>query len=234
MGTANIGIWLIGAKGNVATSAILGLSALARGLIDQTGLVTALPSFRSIGLSDWSRFVVGGHEIREVGLFRAALRLSEETGAVDRELVAACREDLEAIESRIRPGTVLNVGATIAGFAASWVPRAETPRQAVARLEEDLRCFAEGEGLEHVVVINVASTEPRRDPAEVPGRWSELEALLERPEACPLPASSLYAIAALGLGYSYINFTPSLGSAPRAIDELGRRRGARHMGCDGK
>ena len=39
------------------------------------------------------------------------------------------------------------------------------------------------------------------------------------PGDCPVPASSLYAIAALDLGCSYINFTPSLGAAPAAIDE---------------
>jgi myo-inositol-1-phosphate synthase len=49
-----------------------------------------------------------------------------------------------------------------------------------------------------------------------------------------LPASSLYAIAALKSGFSAINFTPSLGSAPPAIDELARQCGTRHMGCDGK
>jgi myo-inositol-1-phosphate synthase len=49
-----------------------------------------------------------------------------------------------------------------------------------------------------------------------------------------LPASSLYAIAALEGGYSYINFTPSLGSAAAAIEELGRLRRACHYGCDGK
>jgi myo-inositol-1-phosphate synthase len=68
----------------------------------------------------------------------------------------------------------------------------------------------------------------------VPRRWDELERLLARPRKCPLPASSLYAIAALEAGHSYVNFTPSLGSAPAAIDELARLRGTRHMGCDGK
>ena len=53
-------------------------------------------------------------------------------------------------------------------------------------------------------------------------------------EACPLPASSLYAIAALEAGHSYINFTPSLGPAPAAIDELARLRRTRYYGCDGK
>jgi myo-inositol-1-phosphate synthase len=55
-----------------------------------------------------------------------------------------------------------------------------------------------------------------------------------RVPAAILPASSLYAIAALEEGYSYINFTPSLGSAPPAIDELARLRNTRHYGCDGK
>jgi myo-inositol-1-phosphate synthase len=54
------------------------------------------------------------------------------------------------------------------------------------------------------------------------------------PSECPLPASSLYAIAALDGGHSYVNFTPSLGPAAAAIDELARLRGARYFGCDGK
>jgi myo-inositol-1-phosphate synthase len=49
-----------------------------------------------------------------------------------------------------------------------------------------------------------------------------------------LPASSLYAIAALDLGMPYINFTPSLGAAPPAIQELARFRGTCHAGQDGK
>ena len=35
-------------------------------------------------------------------------------------------------------------------------------------------------------------------------------------------------------GHSYINFTPSLGSAPAAIDQLAVLRRTRHFGCDGK
>ena len=49
-----------------------------------------------------------------------------------------------------------------------------------------------------------------------------------------MPASSLYAIAALGSGHSFINFTPSLADSPAAIDELARSKAACHYGCDGK
>ena len=49
-----------------------------------------------------------------------------------------------------------------------------------------------------------------------------------------MAASSLYAIAALDLGLSFINFTPSLGATPPAINELAELRGTRHAGYDGK
>ena len=50
-----------------------------------------------------------------------------------------------------------------------------------------------------------------------------------------MPASSLYAIAALEAGYSYINFTPSLGSSPRGDRRAWpAARNTRHYGCDGK
>jgi myo-inositol-1-phosphate synthase len=94
--------------------------------------------------------------------------------------------------------------------------------------------FAKSHGLRHVVVVNVASTEPFVDKSALPPTWAELARHIRQPRKCLLPASSLYAVAALELGFSYINFTPSLGSAPAAIDELARLRGTRHMGCDGK
>ena len=45
-----IGIWLIGCKGGVATTAIVGLIALKKGLVATTGLVTALPEFAALDL----------------------------------------------------------------------------------------------------------------------------------------------------------------------------------------
>jgi len=83
-------------------------------------------------------------------------------------------------------------------------------------------------------VVNVASTEPPTDVTGWPTSWAELERQLNAGEACSLPASSLYAIAALDAGHSYLNFTPSLGPAIPAIDELARLRRSRYYGCDGK
>lgn len=234
MAKNRIGIWLIGLRGGVAATALVGLCALKKNLIGRAGLVSEMPEFEHLDLADWSEFVVGGHEIRPVRLFDEAMRLVRESRAIDGAIVSACEEDLDAIDRRARPGTIVRVGQTIRSLAGPEVPAEETPRDAIARLSRDLVEFARQESLEHVVVVNVASTEPPVDRAAVPGSWTELERLLDRPAQCPLPASSLYAIAALELGYSYVNFTPSLGSAPEAIDQLARERATRHMGCDGK
>jgi myo-inositol-1-phosphate synthase len=59
-------------------------------------------------------------------------------------------------------------------------------------------------------------------------------ALLEDAAACPLPASSLYAVAAFEAGASFVNFTPSTGSTPPALCELALEHGLPHAGCDGK
>lgn len=234
MAKDRVGIWLIGAKGGVGTTTIVGLTALKKGLIGTAGLVSGLPQFERLPLADWADLVVGGHEIRSVSLVDEAVRLTTESRTAGPGLVARCKAELGRIDRRIRPGTIYKVGRTVAELAEADIPRRESPREAVERVQGDLAEFIGNERLGHLVVVNVASTEPPVESGSLPRRWAELEPLLARPRKCPLPASSLYAIAALETGCSYVNFTPSLGSTPAAIDELARLRNTRHMGCDGK
>jgi len=231
--TSRIGISLVGAKGGVATTAIVGWTAPQNGWIPSVGLVSDLPAFRGIGLPDWNRFVVAGHEIRRVALLDEAMALAGDNRIIGRDLIERCRDALDAIDRRIRPGTLWNVGPTIESLADWDVPRRETPRQIIARLRTDFAEFIATEQLEHLIVANVASTEPPVSGDAIPAAWADMDRILDDPN-CPLPASTLYAIAALGAGHSYLNFTPSLGSAPAAIDELAEANRARHYGCDGK
>ena len=108
MANPKIGIWLVGVKGGVACTAIVGLAALKRNLIRPTALVSQLPQFQNIGLLDWDQFIVAGHEIRRATLADEVLRLADENRIVTHELVDKCRPELDAIERRIRPGTVFN------------------------------------------------------------------------------------------------------------------------------
>ncbi|HPP51623.1 MAG TPA: inositol-3-phosphate synthase [Thermoguttaceae bacterium] len=230
---SRIGVWLIGAQGGVATTTIVGWAALQRGLAHETGLVSALPLFAHLKPLPWDRLVFAGHEIRQTRLYDEAMQLVRQSRALDPSLVEAVRPDLEAVDARIRPGTVWQVGPAIEKLASPDVPRETSVRQIIRRLQADLAAFVRAENLEHLVVVHVASTEPPFEEGLLPSQWEELEKLLDQAD-CPLPASSLYAIAALDSGHSYINFTPSLGSRPKAISELARLRNTRHMGCDGK
>jgi myo-inositol-1-phosphate synthase len=235
MARSRIGVWLIGAKGGVAATATTGLVALSKGLTGAAGLVSELPRFAQLGLADWKDFVVGGHDIRDASLYDEALKMHTQSHAIEAPLLEKCKSDLDRIGRNHRTGTLFNVGDTIAGLAGRDArERKETPRAAIERIQDDLRSFTRTHKLDHVVVVNVASTEPPIDMDDVPPRWADLQKLLDKPRRCPLRASSLYAIAAIDLECSFVNFTPSAASTPPAICELVRERGTRHIGYDGK
>jgi hypothetical protein len=142
------GVWLIGARGSVATTAVVGAASVGAGLASPTGCVTELPDLAS---------------------------------------------------------------ARLPGIAE----------------------FRERRGLDRVVVVNVASTEP---PVPPHSAWESLASLSEALTSgeSVLPASSLYAYAALTAGCPYVDFTPSTGAWLPAIDELARTRHLPYAGRDGK
>ena len=234
MARPKFGIWIIGARGSVSTATMIGLSALQRGLTETVGLVTELPIFAHLRLARWSDLVVGGHDIRNVPLAKAAEEQTETPSALSPELVRACRSDLIRWEKNFRPGTVFHVGTRITGLADHALPPdREVPAETIGRLQNDLREFIQRHRVQQVVVVNLASTEPPQNEQALPRHWSDLESLLQD-SSCPLAASSLYAIASLDLGIPYINFTPSVGARPTAIKELAELRHTCHAGCDGK
>ncbi len=235
MARRKLGVWLIGAKGGVATTVTVGLVALRKGLTKDQGLVTGLPAFAGLDLAQWSDFTIGGHEIRPTTLHAEAQQLVRGNHALDADLVARCKPELDKFDKNIRPGTLWNVGRAIEKLAdAPLRATRESPRAAIERIQADLKAFAKANKLDQTIVVNLASTEPPADESALPTKWKDLEKLLDKPKSLPLAASSLYAIAALDLGCPYINFTPSLGSAPIAIRELALDRETCHMGHDGK
>jgi myo-inositol-1-phosphate synthase len=179
--------------------------------------------------------VVGGHEIRQATLVDEAMKLARVSRVFDEASIEQCTRELGEIDRAVRPGVLFRGGPAIEQLADDAVRQpSETPRESIARVQQDLKAFSQANQLDQVIVVNVASTEPPIDPSQLPARWSDLERMLDDPTTCPLPASSLYAIAALELGYPYVNFTPSLGSTPQAIRELALERDTCHMGQDGK
>lgn len=231
-----IGLWLIGAFGGVGTTVALGLAALRNRVTSSTGLVTELPQFRGLDLDDPAQIIVGGHDIRQVSFAETVREFQERSNIFAPDLVEPCLPDLEQWSENVRPGTVLNTGETIARLAdMPEVQVAETPRGVIERIKADLQGFRHTENLDQLVVINVASTEPPFPINELHQNYARLETALGlKKETAILPASSLYALAALDLGLPYINFTPSLGASFPAAQDIARERRTVLAGQDGK
>src|SRR3954452_2734474 len=192
-GDSRVGVWLVGGRGSVATTALTGAAAVAAGLAEPTGLVTN--NFTGAGLPALGDLVFGGHDVVETPLAMRAARLVDE-GVLPVGLPAALGGALEAAEVEQRPG--------ITGREARTEPVA-----ALARVVTDLNAFRTRHELSRVVVVNVSSTEAPVDHHPAHEDSSVLMDTLDRGLGV-LPPSSLYALAAIETGCAFVDFTPSV------------------------
>lgn len=231
-----IGVWLVGAWGGVATTVVVGLSALKQQLTETAGLVTALPPFAGLELVQWDELVIGGHEIRETNYAAEAAQLHSQSRVFPDSWLTKLAGDLAEIDASVRPGTLHRVGGKIESLAGPNTRKfqGESAGQAVTRIAADLNEFRQANRLDQVIVVNVSSTEPPVEEAVKQLAWSEIERQLATDSDCPLPASSLYAIAALRCQFPHVNFTPSMGTDHPALCEYALAQGVPHVGRDGK
>ncbi|MFD6432272.1 inositol-3-phosphate synthase [Streptomyces venezuelae] len=198
-----VGVWLIGARGSVATTAVAGCAAMTAGLHAPTGMVTETAPFMDRGLPTLSSLVFGGHDTTSCPLPKRAEELAA-GGVLPHGLPSAVHAELAAADAEIRPGGP-QPGDT------------RTDEQLIDAFTADIRDFVRRRALARAVVVNVASTEPL--PADGAER---------------LPASSLYAAAALRAGCPYVNFTPSTGLHHLHLTDAARTSGLPYAGRDGK
>ncbi|MCB9831175.1 MAG: inositol-3-phosphate synthase [Planctomycetes bacterium] len=234
-GTGKLGVWLIGASGGLATTMIVGARMIARGMAGSTGLLTETEAFAGIPLRPFDALVFGGHDIRPGSVLDAALEMHRDTGAFSVAGLEALRADLEAVDAEIRSGTILNCGATIEGLASVELRTEQRSlAEIVAALRADLAGFRQRHGLDRLVVINLASTEPPVAPMPEHEGIAGLRTLVAADRRDALRASSLYTLAALEEGAAFINFTPSNAALLPGHVELAMERGLPVMGNDGK
>ncbi|MEM9803080.1 MAG: inositol-3-phosphate synthase [Planctomycetota bacterium] len=227
-----MGLWLVGARGAIATSVAYGIAGLRAGLVRPVGLTTEAPPLDSLDLVAFDDIALGGHDVCTRDLSASAGELVA-AGILPADVVAATSDAAAAFEAAIRPG-ILDAAET--GFADLDTRAAdlgsEPPRDQVAALQRDLDAFEREHGVERTIVVFVASTEATaaRQPA-----WESLEAFEAALDAeTAQPASLVYAYAALKSGRPFVNFTPSLGASVPALLELAARQGVPVAGDDGK
>jgi myo-inositol-1-phosphate synthase len=208
-----VGVWLIGARGSVATTVVAGAAAVKCGLSPAVGCVTELPVFATCAMPGIDDLVFGGHDIAATPLAKRAERLAD-GGVVPARILDAVRDDLIAADAEIRPGVA----------SADCDP---------ATLIADIAGFRKRHGLHRVVVVNVASTEPPAAPRPEHGSLAALETAMASGHGGLRP-SSLYAYAAFRAGCPYADFTPSTGAWLPALDQLARAERLPYAGRDAK
>ncbi|WP_346777106.1 inositol-3-phosphate synthase [Streptomyces sp. HNM0575] len=203
------GVWLVGARGSVATTAIAGCAAVASGMHPPTGMITETGAFAGCGLPPLGGLVFGGHDTASCPLPKRAEQLVV-GGVLPHGLPAAVHAELAAADSCIRPG-----GPLPGDLREGEGPRSD--EDLTDAFAADLAAFTRDNGLDRTVVVNVASTEGAPDDGDT-----------------ELPPSSRYAAAALRAGCPYLNFTPSTGLHHPRLREAALRSGLPHAGRDGK
>lgn len=223
-------IWIIGARGTISTAVVVGVVAAQERLLPAESLLTETPRFRGLKLPALDELRFGGCDLRPGTMAEAALACTSTASVFPRpvvEAVAARLAEVPITRGILRGGGV--AVEALAGSDAAEMGR-EPVRDAVNRVIADLRDFAGGD---EAVVVNVASTEPPVDPSIVSWDLEMLESALDANDA-RIPASSLYAYAAMKAGMPFINFTPSTGASLLALVELARQSGVPLAGRDGK
>ncbi len=210
------GLWLVGARGSVATTATLGLLALRAGLADRTGMVTELPDLASAGLPPLDSLVLGGHDTDTTSMVKRAEKLAD-SGVVPTALCRVLEAELAEVDAQVVHVTQHD----------------DDQATCAARISGALTSFRERHGLARVVVVNLAATEPPLAPHPAHADLAALEAALPGPGTV-LSTSALYAYAAFRAGCPFVDFTPGAGARLPAVAELAAREGLPWAGRDGK
>ncbi|MBK6940124.1 MAG: inositol-3-phosphate synthase [Planctomycetes bacterium] len=230
------GIWIVGARGGVATTTVVGALAIARGLCPPTGCVSTLPPFAKLPLPEFPELVFGGHDL-EVPMSFAddALELARVGRFLDPALIETLRGELDAFGARVRRGIATNCGPAVRQAQTNVAGDTSTPlRDQLAGLERDLRSFRTQHALDDIVVVNLASTEPPLAADAAQATSAALFDAIDRDSVSTVRASSLYAIAALRTGCAFVNFTPSNAAMLPGIVDLAQAEGLPIAGSDGK
>jgi myo-inositol-1-phosphate synthase len=223
-------IWMVGARGSIATTLVAGTMAARRNLLPLEALLTETAPFRGLGLSAIDEIEFGGCDVRPGSLAESARENIAGVGFAPIHVVDALMPDLERV--RVTRGVLRGGGPVIDALAGDELAAgaAGSAREAAQRIMSDLRAFAAGEP---TVVVNLASTEPVPHPELATWNAAALERALDANDP-RIPASTIYAYAAVKCGCPHANFTPSAGAALPAIVELARASGVPLAGRDGK
>jgi myo-inositol-1-phosphate synthase len=224
------GLFLVGARGAVATTVLHGLEGLRSGM-PPIGMLTESPLFAGVPLVDCARMRVTGWDVAG-DAHRSANDLMR-TGVLPRDLVEMAGGLRDRLEMSLAPGVPEPEDEGMVDPACRD-RLALPPAEMVEALRSDIRGWLSEERTRRGVVVYLASAERARP---LPDGWDDenaepLELLAKAPS--DISRSLLYAVAAIAEGVPFVNFTPAPGASAPAIAGWAKRAGVPVLGNDGK
>jgi myo-inositol-1-phosphate synthase len=224
------GLFLVGARGAIATTILHGLEALRAGT-PPIGLVTETGIFAGERLADPARFRCSGWDVAG-DVHRAAADLAR-IGVLPHDLVDLAAALRDRFEMDLAPGVPEPEDEDLVD-ARSAERLKLPPARMVDALRADLREWLAEPRTPRGVVVYLASAERAR---QVPPGWDDPAANpLDLLEVAPstISRSLLYGVAAVAEGIPFINFTSAPGAAVPALGGWAKRVGVPVFGNDGK
>lgn len=222
-----VGVAIIGLGGAVATTAVAGIELLRQGLIGTEGLPLADVDPALVGgLAGYDAIQFGGWDLCADDLRQAA-----GTHRVLKPDQLAHAADALA---QIKPWPAVGNARYCHNIPCEHLVATDSHRAAILHIRHDLQRFRASSDLDSVVMVNLASTERRVDPAlPIYETLATFERALDNdsPEIGP---AMLYAYAAIAEHVPYVNFTPSVAVDIPALVEFATREGVPVVGKDGK
>ena len=234
MSKKKIGVWLIGALGSISTTVILGALAMRRGLTGDTGNGHRHGPISELDLPAVDNMEFGGCDIRRLSLRESAQQVLKESGNTDISFTPELENDFRLIEEAISVGISSNCGEAIENMMVENGSCDLSIRDQISTNGRFNRRLQSVRGVDQVIVVNVASTEPPIPLLDCHRDLSLFEKGLDQNRTEIIRASAIYSYAAIQAGCPYINFTPSTAALAPAIIQFAELNGVPVMGNDGK
>ncbi len=219
-----VGVWIVGGRGSIATTTILGKFLLQDRKIEPISLLTCSEDFQDLPFLDWQDLTFGGWDIHSHSLTKS-LEVLIEDNVVPLKLQLDATNYLQQVDPNIE-----NI------FQLLPLEEKLPPSKQIQGLRRCLERVKQEQNLERLIVVDLSSTQP---VAEIEDKlfsfaaWEALQVFLESTKDS-IPWSVIYATAALLENCAYINFTPNIGTELPALQDLALQRRLPHAGKDGK
>lgn len=224
MSNQETGVWIVGARGFIATTTILGKFLLDTQKIEPIGMLTYSEHLQHLPLINWQQIQFGGGDIHYHSLTETLERLVEDN-IVPLKLASESAKYLK------------DVDPSIENVLESLPPGINLPpNERIQVIRGCLSRFKEKQNLERIIVIDLSSTQPVSDVEDKLfscENWDSLHEFLKLSSE-PIPWSVIYSTAALLENCAYINFTPNIGSELPGLQDLAQQKQLPHAGKDGK